>query len=150
MFQQKNQLSIELGYFCRALSNRLIEIYNVVHFKNSKIDDFVDFRPDLGQKSTILASAERQVDPAKSKNFRTSNNASIFLWAPFFRIFSALQSGKKTFFEIPLLICRCAKMTVPPPTKFCYQIMADAPMGFQRVSKTVPVLCVAFGAFRQK
>ena len=74
----KNHLPIELGYFCRALSNRLIEIYNVVHFKNSKIDDFVDFRPDLGQKSTILASAERQVDPAKPKNFLTSKNASIF------------------------------------------------------------------------
>jgi len=65
----KNQLPIELGYFCRALSNHLIEIYKLVHLKYSKIHVFGDFKPDLGQKSAILVSAERQVVPAKSNFF---------------------------------------------------------------------------------
>ena len=85
----------------------------MVHFKNSKIDDFGDFRLDLGQKSTIFASAERQVDPAKSKNFQTFPRAKIFLWVPFCRIFSALQSGGTQFPALQNLKINPPKSPIP-------------------------------------
>ena len=125
----KNHLPIELEYFCRALSNRLIEIYKLVHLKNSKIHVFGDFMADLGPKSIILALRRASSPSPKIEFFFKLPITLAYLCRHRSKDFSQLYKvvylnfppfGRKIEFD--------KYRRFPPPTSRQYQIMADAPI----------------------
>ena len=108
----QKHLPIELGYFCSALSNRLIEIYKLVHLKNSKIYVFGDFRPDLGPKSTILALRQAPKSTPQNRNFFELPITLAYFHG--YRSFGFSQLYKVVYLNFP-------------PFGSIGQIMADAP-----------------------
>ena len=125
----KNHLPIELEYFCRALSNRLIEIYKLVHLKNSKIHVFGDFRPDLGPKSTILALRQAPKLTPQNRIFFKLPITLAYLCRHRSKDFSQLY--KVVYLNFPPFGRKIEfdkyRRFFPPPTSRQYQIMADAP-----------------------